>query len=151
MTRGECPEHPHSLFYTAKFLTLCTPLSFYWVKGYWIKFVDPTGSPSLLSRSWVFSHSLVILYQIPTTMSSYFRSFFINCEHPRSSTSYHLWPLFVWPCVFLLWPQCYCPHSSLVDTSFGCNQRLSLYVSSSIHVVRFGRSGKESNLTQPMV
>ena len=81
-------------------------------------------------------------------MSSYFRSFFINCEHPRSSTSYHLWPLFVWPCVFLLWPQCYCPHSSLVDTSFGCNQRLSLYVSLSIHLQGYticGNSGRESN------
>ena len=40
-------------FIQAKFLTLFTPLSFYWVKGYWIKFVDPTYSPSFLSRSWV--------------------------------------------------------------------------------------------------
>ena len=81
-------------------------------------------------------------------MSSYFRSFFINCEHPIPSTSYHLWPRYVSPCVFLLWTQCYCPHSSLVDTSSGCNQRLSLYVSLSIHLQGYticGNSGRESN------
>ena len=81
-------------------------------------------------------------------MSSYFRSFFINCEHPIPSTSYHLWPRYVSPCVFLWWTQCYCPHSSLVDTSFGCNQRLSLYVSLSIHLQGYticGNSGRESN------
>ena len=80
----------------------------------------------------------------------FFNISFQKYWHQRPSTSSHLWSLYVSPCVFLWWTQCYCPHSSLVDTSFGCNQRLSLYVSSSIHVVRFWRSGKESNLTQPM-
>ena len=101
----------------------------------------------------IFSHSLVILYQILTTMSSYFRSFFssVNIKDQVLLTIYDFdsFDLVCLSCGLNVTVHIHLLsiHSSTVINNFLYTfHHLSIF-----RVVRFWRSGKESNLTQPMV
>ena len=70
MTRGECPENPHSLFLFGQLLMSFTCILSR-VKG--------------LKQMGDFPHPLLILYQTQYSLSSFFQSFFIffvDSTHP---------------------------------------------------------------------
>ena len=80
MTRGECPENPHSLFYTvAPFIAKASPLKVIGLNllSQQVHQVSSVGAGMFpLTRDTIFSHSLPILYQSGQEKSRQFAIFF---------------------------------------------------------------------------